>query len=73
MNTDVSANSKQQAPKRQAAHFITENSRKIARETTKMGPELNKIFYNTTVAQCVSTCGEYLFAGNNFGDIFVYK
>lgn len=30
-----------------------------------------KVLYNTVLSQTISSCGKYLFAGNNFGDIFV--
>lgn len=29
--------------------------------------------YNTILSQTISTDGRYLFAGNNFGEIFVYR
>lgn len=32
-----------------------------------------KLIYNTTLSQVISSCGEYLFAGNNYGDIFVFR
>lgn len=35
--------------------------------------EYQNLFYNTTSSQAISACGEYLFAGNNFGDIFVFR
>lgn len=38
-----------------------------------MQAEYQKLFYNTTSSQAISSCGEYLFAGNNFGDIFVFR
>ncbi|XP_037040164.1 THO complex subunit 6 [Bradysia coprophila] len=38
-----------------------------------MLPERLKIFYNTILCQTISSDGCYLFAGNNFGEIFVYN
>lgn len=32
-----------------------------------------KMFYNTTLSQVIDTSGCYLFVGNNFGEIFVYR
>lgn len=37
-----------------------------------MASDSKRLFYNTTLCQTISSCGEYLFAGNNFGDIFVF-
>lgn len=37
-----------------------------------MSADTKKLFYNTTLSQTLSTCGDYLFAGNNFGDVFVF-
>lgn len=37
-----------------------------------MSAEIKKLFYNTTLSQTLSDCGLYLFAGNNFGEIFVF-
>lgn len=41
-------------------------------QTKKMSVEVKKLFYNITLSQTLSTCGDYLFAGNNFGEIFVF-
>ncbi|KAJ6643729.1 THO complex subunit 6 [Pseudolycoriella hygida] len=38
-----------------------------------MIPERLKSFYNTILCQTISSDGCYLFAGNNFGEIFVYN
>lgn len=35
--------------------------------------DFKKLFYNTVLSQTFSACGEYLFAGNNFGDVFVFR
>lgn len=35
--------------------------------------EYQKLFYNSVLSQTISDCGEYLFAGTNFGEIFVYR
>lgn len=35
--------------------------------------DFKKLFYNTVLSQTFSTCGEFLFAGNNFGDVFVFR
>lgn len=32
-----------------------------------------KSFYNSVLSQCISDCGQFLYAGNNYGDIFVFK
>lgn len=32
-----------------------------------------KLFYNTVLSQIISDCGRFLYAGNNYGDIFVFK
>ncbi|XP_059619187.1 THO complex subunit 6 [Phlebotomus argentipes] len=35
--------------------------------------EKRKKLYNTVLSQTFSSCGNFLFAGNNFGDVFVYS
>lgn len=32
-----------------------------------------KLFYNTVLSQTFSSCGGFLFAGNTFGDVFVFR
>ncbi|XP_055688073.1 THO complex subunit 6 [Lutzomyia longipalpis] len=38
-----------------------------------MGIGKRKKLYNTVLCQTFSSCGNFLFAGNNFGDVFVYS
>lgn len=38
-----------------------------------MESQYQRLFYNTTLSQVISSCGEYLFVGNNFGEVFVYR
>lgn len=38
-----------------------------------METQYQKLFYNTVLSQAISSCGEYLFVGNNFGEVFVYR
>lgn len=56
--------------KSQTTNRIAEENSKI--ESEKMSAEMKKLFYNTTLSQTLSTCGDYLFAGNNFGEVFVF-
>lgn len=39
----------------------------------KMQAEYQKLFYSNVLSQAISDCGEFLFAGTNFGDIFVFR
>lgn len=32
-----------------------------------------KLFYNEVLSQTISECGDFLFVGNNFSEIFVFK
>lgn len=38
-----------------------------------MQSQYQKFFYGTTLSQVISSCGKYLFVGNNFGEVFVYR
>ncbi|XP_055702304.1 THO complex subunit 6 [Phlebotomus papatasi] len=38
-----------------------------------MGVDKRRKLYNTVQSQTFSSCGNFLFAGNNFGDVFVFS
>lgn len=38
-----------------------------------MGVDKRRKLYNTVQSQTFSSCGNFLFAGNNFGDVFVFR